>query len=174
MSGVEPAANGTTSFTGFAGQSWAAAGCANTRTAVRASNARFIEGSPELLLLLWRGPAAPSMGLSGWWPACHARWLRLYSSQICVAGVVMGLAILILGLAVFIGVHVFVSMRGPRAALIERIGLGPFKGPFSVISLVGFFLIVVGVWRYPAPGSVGILGPPPSARPLANPPGWVP
>ena len=46
----------------------------------------------------------------------------------------MGLAILILGLAIFIGAHVFVSLRDHRERLIARIGEGPYKGdqPFAM------------------------------------------
>ena len=40
----------------------------------------------------------------------------------------MGLAIMILGLAVFIGTHVITTQRDTRAALIARLGEGPYKG----------------------------------------------
>ena len=39
----------------------------------------------------------------------------------------MGLAILVLGLAVFVGAHLFVTMRVQRAAFIAWIGEGPYK-----------------------------------------------
>ena len=39
----------------------------------------------------------------------------------------MGLATLILGLVVFLGVHVLTSLRETRARLIERLGLGPYN-----------------------------------------------
>ena len=38
-----------------------------------------------------------------------------------------GLAILVAGLVVFIGAHVFVTMRDQRAALIGRSGSGPTR-----------------------------------------------
>ncbi|MGH6737483.1 MAG: NnrU family protein, partial [Bradyrhizobium sp.] len=44
----------------------------------------------------------------------------------------MGLLVLIIGLAVFIGSHVFVTMRAHRAELIARVGEWPYKGLFSV------------------------------------------
>ena len=59
----------------------------------------------------------------------------------------MGLAILILGLAVFIGTHVFVSLRGERERLIARVGEGPYKGAFSLLSILGVVLIVYGFRR---------------------------
>ncbi|MEA2997478.1 MAG: hypothetical protein QOG74_3027, partial [Alphaproteobacteria bacterium] len=40
----------------------------------------------------------------------------------------MGLAVLLLGLVVFLGAHVFVTRRAARAALIGRIGEWPYKG----------------------------------------------
>ena len=39
----------------------------------------------------------------------------------------MGLAIMILGLAVFIGTHVVTTQRAVRAALIARLGEAPYK-----------------------------------------------
>ena len=42
----------------------------------------------------------------------------------------MGLALEILGLVVFLGMHVFVTMRDRRAAIVTRIGKGPYLGLF--------------------------------------------
>ena len=56
----------------------------------------------------------------------------------------MGLAILILGLVVFLGVHVLTSLRDRRAKLVERLGVGPYKGLYSVLAIIGFVLIVSG------------------------------
>jgi uncharacterized membrane protein len=60
----------------------------------------------------------------------------------------MGLAILILGLAIFIGTHVLVSLRPHREQLIARIGEGPYKGAFSLVSILGVVLIVYGFVLY--------------------------
>ena len=49
----------------------------------------------------------------------------------------MGLAILILGLAIFVIPHVFVTRRDARAAMIARIGEGAYKGLFSLASIAG-------------------------------------
>jgi uncharacterized membrane protein len=59
----------------------------------------------------------------------------------------MGLAILIFGLAIFIGTHVFVSLRGEREKLIARMGEGAYKGAFSLVSILGVVLIVYGFRR---------------------------
>ncbi|MDR4305073.1 NnrU family protein [Chelatococcus sambhunathii] len=54
--------------------------------------------------------------------------------------------LLVLGLAVFIGAHLFTRARGVRAGLIARLGEGPYKGLYSLVSLIGLVLIVLG-WR---------------------------
>ena len=46
---------------------------------------------------------------------------------------IMGLAEEILGLVIFLGAHVFVTMRDRRAALVARIGEWPYRGLFSVV-----------------------------------------
>ena len=56
---------------------------------------------------------------------------------------------LIAGLALFLGVHVFSSMRSARGHLIARLGEGPYKGIYSLLSVAGFALIVAGVGRAP-------------------------
>ena len=53
--------------------------------------------------------------------------------------------ILILGLLVFLGVHsVRIVGEGWRAQTIRRIGVQPWKGVYSIASIVGFGLIVWG------------------------------
>jgi uncharacterized membrane protein len=66
---------------------------------------------------------------------------------------------MIFGLAVFIGGHAFVTMRGHRAALIERLGEGPYKGLFSAVSIVAVLLIAWGFGRYRATGWIDIWYP---------------
>ena len=72
----------------------------------------------------------------------------------------MGLAIEILGLVVFLGAHVFVSRRNERAALISRIGRGPYLGLFTLVSIVGLVLIGFGFARYRAEGLIPVWYPP--------------
>ncbi len=55
----------------------------------------------------------------------------------------MGLAILVLGLVVFLGSHIFVTFRDTRAALIARLGVG-YRVLFALVALVGLALIVKG------------------------------
>ncbi|WP_332744711.1 NnrU family protein [Hydrogenophaga sp.] len=53
--------------------------------------------------------------------------------------------LLILGLVLFLGVH-SVSIVSPdgRHRLVKQLGEGPWKGLYSLVSLAGFVLIVVG------------------------------
>ena len=75
----------------------------------------------------------------------------------------MGLTLEILGLVIFLGAHVFVSLRDRRAALISSIGRGPYLGLFSVVSIVGLILLGFGFARYRAEGLI----------PLWYPPAWT-
>jgi len=72
----------------------------------------------------------------------------------------MGLAIEIVGLIVFLGPHVFVSLRGRREALIAAIGTGPYKGLFSLVAIIGLVLIGYGFARYRAEGLIALWYPP--------------
>jgi uncharacterized membrane protein len=72
----------------------------------------------------------------------------------------MGLAILLLGLAIFVGAHSFVSLRGEREKLIKRIGEGPYKGLFSLVSIIGVLLIIYGFALYRFSGPIPIWYPP--------------
>jgi uncharacterized membrane protein len=76
----------------------------------------------------------------------------------------MGLATMILGLAVFIGAHVFITMRGERAALITRLREWPYKGLISLVSLVGIILIGYGFAWYRAGGMINVWSPPAFTR----------
>ena len=72
----------------------------------------------------------------------------------------MGLAIMILGLAVFIGTHLITTQREARARLIARSGEGTYKGLYSLASIVGVVLIGWGFGTYRAAGWVDIWYPP--------------
>jgi uncharacterized membrane protein len=72
----------------------------------------------------------------------------------------MGLAIMILGLAVFIGTHLITTRREQRAALIGRFGEAAYKGLYSVASIIGVILIAYGYSRYRATGWIDVWYPP--------------
>lgn len=55
------------------------------------------------------------------------------------------MTLFVLGLIIFFATHVFTAAaRGPREALIARLGAGPYRGLYSLLSIVGFALIVIG------------------------------
>lgn len=67
---------------------------------------------------------------------------------------------LILGVAIFIGVHLVPSFPSLGDPLRKRVGHNRYRGLFSLVSLVGFVLLVVGMGRAPF-------------VPLWNPPSWA-
>ena len=70
------------------------------------------------------------------------------------------MTLLILGLVLFIGVHVFSAFRVQRQAVITKIGEKSYKGIYSLVSFAGIGLIVLGMrgiqpvylWAAPAWG----------------------
>ena len=72
----------------------------------------------------------------------------------------MGLACEILGLVIFLGAHVFVTMRGQRGALVKKIGEWPYRGLFSLVSIVGVVLVGYGFASYRAAGPIAVWYPP--------------
>jgi uncharacterized membrane protein len=70
------------------------------------------------------------------------------------------MTLLVFGLALFLGIHTFTTMRGARAAVIGRIGEGGYKGLYSLLAAVGLVLIVVGFGRYRSGGYIQVWNPP--------------
>jgi uncharacterized membrane protein len=60
------------------------------------------------------------------------------------------MTLLIVGIAVFLGVHLLPTMGGVREKLIERLGENGYKALFSLLSLAGFVLLVWGFAKAPA------------------------
>ncbi len=79
----------------------------------------------------------------------------------------MGLSIMILGLAIFIGVHLVTVMRAWRAGLVAQLGENGYKIVYSLLSAVGLALIVYGFARYRANEWVELWSPPNWTRHLA-------
>ena len=71
---------------------------------------------------------------------------------------------LILGLSLFIGVHLVTAMTAARGGLIARLGAGGYKGLYSLVSAAGLALIVYGYARAPV---INIWFPPAWTRHLA-------
>lgn len=78
----------------------------------------------------------------------------------------MGIALLIVGLAVFIGTHIFVTFRDQRAELIAWIGAWPYKALFSLVSIIGVILIARGFADYRATDWIAVWYLPAIMRPV--------
>lgn len=72
----------------------------------------------------------------------------------------MGLALLIAGLVLFIGSHVFVTMRPQREAAIKRLGEWPYKALFALVAIVGVALIAWGFGLYRETEWIRVWSPP--------------
>ena len=76
-------------------------------------------------------------------------------------------AILILGLVVFLGVHAFTMCRGARAGVIARLGERPYKILYALLSLVGLGLLIYGYGDYRTAGVIPVWQPPAWTRHIA-------
>ncbi|MFI5012395.1 MAG: NnrU family protein [Hyphomicrobiales bacterium] len=72
----------------------------------------------------------------------------------------MNLVPLILGLVLFLGIHAFTMNRTGRAALIGRLGRGPYRGLYSLVAVAGLVLIVWGYGVYRNAGMFPVWYPP--------------
>lgn len=75
--------------------------------------------------------------------------------------------LMFLGLFIFLGMHALTTWRSARACAVAKIGEGPYKILYSVVSLAGLYLAAkgFGVWR--AEGSPQLWVPPVWTRHLA-------
>ena len=72
----------------------------------------------------------------------------------------MQLAIMILGLVLFLGAHSLPTRPALRQSLVGSLGEKGYKGLFTVLSIAGIVLIAVGFGRYRAAGYVPVWDPP--------------
>ena len=79
----------------------------------------------------------------------------------------MGLLVMILGLALFLGVHTVSMQRALRAQIIASMGAGGFKIVYSLASAAGLALIIWGFARYRATGWIDIWHPPVAFKHIA-------
>jgi uncharacterized membrane protein len=79
----------------------------------------------------------------------------------------MGLAVMILGLVLFLGVHTLTTRRDLRAGLIASWGEGGYKAGYALVSLAGLVLIVWGFAHYRAAGMIEIWTPPAAFKHIA-------
>lgn len=72
----------------------------------------------------------------------------------------MGLAVMVLGLALFLGVHTLPAQRELRARLIASTGESGYKAGYALVSLLGIVLIAWGFAHYRATGWIDVWKPP--------------
>lgn len=78
----------------------------------------------------------------------------------------MGLALLIAGLALFLGMHTVTALRDTRAGLVARLGEGGYKIVYSLVSVAGVLIAAYGFSLYRAGGWIDIWYPPAWTRHL--------
>ena len=78
----------------------------------------------------------------------------------------MGFALLILGLALVLGVHVLTTRRELRASLVARLGEGGYKAVYSVVAIIGIALAAKGFSLYRATEWIDVWYPPKAMRHL--------
>jgi uncharacterized membrane protein len=70
------------------------------------------------------------------------------------------MTLLLAGLVLFLGVHTFTTLRQLRQRTITRLGEGPYKGLYSLVSAIGLIMIVIGFGRYRGAGYIPVWDPP--------------
>ncbi|MBV8849019.1 MAG: NnrU family protein [Methylobacteriaceae bacterium] len=78
------------------------------------------------------------------------------------------MALLIIGLVLFLGIHVVPMSPSLKASIIARIGENGYKLAFSVLSLIGLVLIVIGFGQFRgSAGDIELWSPPTWTRHIA-------
>ncbi len=72
----------------------------------------------------------------------------------------MGLLVMIVGLALFLGAHTLPTLPERRTAMLGRFGEGGYKGLFTAVSLLGVALIAWGFGLYRQSGYIPVWTPP--------------
>ena len=68
----------------------------------------------------------------------------------------MGLAVMILGLVLFLGIHTLPAQRELRARAIAAMGEGSYKLVYALVSVLGIALIAWGFAHYRAAGMIDV------------------
>jgi uncharacterized membrane protein len=76
------------------------------------------------------------------------------------------MALLILGIVIFLGAHTFTTLRESRQGVANSVGLNVYKGLHGLASLIGFVLICIGFSHYRAGGLIPVWTPPEGMRHL--------
>jgi uncharacterized membrane protein len=68
----------------------------------------------------------------------------------------MGLAVMILGLVLFLGIHTLPAQRDLRGRIVSAMGEGSYKFVYAIVSVLGIVLIVWGFGHYRAAGMINV------------------
>lgn len=68
----------------------------------------------------------------------------------------MGLAVMILGLVLFLGIHMLPAQRELRGRIVSAMGEGSYKLVYALISVLGIVLIAWGFGHYRAAGMIDV------------------
>jgi uncharacterized membrane protein len=77
---------------------------------------------------------------------------------------IVGLSVMILGLVLFLGIHLLTTQRDLRARFVVSMGEGGYKGFYSLVSLAGLGLMVWGFAHYRSAGMINVWYPPAAFR----------
>jgi uncharacterized membrane protein len=77
---------------------------------------------------------------------------------------ILGLSVMILGLVLFLGVHLLTTQRDLRARFVVSMGEGGYKGFYALASLAGLGLMVWGFAHYRSAGMINVWHPPAAFR----------
>ncbi len=80
----------------------------------------------------------------------------------------MGLLVMVVGLVLFLGAHVFTTRRAARAQAVAAMGEGTYKMLYSLVALAGLVLIVWGFAHYRSDGEWIQVWTPPKAMKHLN------
>src|ERR1700761_5190593 len=78
-----------------------------------------------------------------------------YPQKAC-GGHMMGLAVMIVGLALFLGVHTLPAQRERRGRAVAAMGEGGYKAAYALVSVLGIVLIAWGFAHYRAEGMIDV------------------
>ncbi|MBS7545901.1 NnrU family protein [Ancylobacter oerskovii] len=75
--------------------------------------------------------------------------------------------LMLAGLVLFLAAHVFTTFREARAGAVARLGLGPYRALYSLVSIVAVLMIAYGYGGWRAAGPAQLWEPPVGLRHLA-------
>ncbi|GLK86446.1 NnrU family protein [Ancylobacter defluvii] len=75
--------------------------------------------------------------------------------------------LMLAGLVLFLAAHVFTTFREARAGMVARLGLGPYRAVYSLVSVAAVLMIAYGYGDWRASGPAQLWQPPVAMRHIA-------